>query len=79
MDITTIKILVLVVVALLILATLAGELRRRRRPPPAPLAHGDGARRGDAGRRDPMTTALVALVLLALVLVIARWARHPHP
>ena len=29
MDITTIKILVLVVVALLILATLAGELRRR--------------------------------------------------
>jgi len=26
-----------------------------------------------------MTTALVALVLLALVLVIARWARHPHP
>ncbi|HEX3260766.1 MAG TPA: hypothetical protein VHS35_19755 [Pseudonocardia sp.] len=29
MDITTIKILVLVVVTLLILATLAGELRRR--------------------------------------------------
>jgi len=26
-----------------------------------------------------MTTALVALVLLALVLVIARWARHPRP
>jgi len=25
-----------------------------------------------------MTTALVALVLLALVLVIARWARHPR-
>ncbi len=32
MDITTIKILVLVVVALLILVTLAGELRPRRRP-----------------------------------------------
>jgi len=26
-----------------------------------------------------MTTALVALALLALVLVIARWARHPRP
>ena len=24
---------------------------------------------------DPVTTALVALVLLALVLVVARWAR----
>jgi hypothetical protein len=36
MDITTIKILVLVVVALLILATLAGELRRRpARPRPS--------------------------------------------
>jgi hypothetical protein len=29
MDVTTIKILVLVVVTLLVLATLAGELRRR--------------------------------------------------
>jgi hypothetical protein len=56
MDITTIKILVLVVVALLILATLAGELRpaaapHARRPP-----HGDGPR----GRR-PVITAVVAL------------------
>ena len=78
MDITTIKILVLVVVTLLILATLAGELRRRPGRP-RPLAHGHGARRGDAGRRDPVITALVALVLLALVLVVARWARRPHP
>jgi hypothetical protein len=34
MDITTIKILVLVVVTLLILATLVGELRPRRRTAP---------------------------------------------
>ena len=39
MDITTIKILVLVVVTLLILATLAGELRRRPGRPRR-LAHG---------------------------------------
>ena len=36
MDITTIKILVLVVVTLLILATLAGELRRRPARPRPP-------------------------------------------